>query len=70
MFFYELTGVNSFGPFQAKKVRFLCPSELIVRSLRSVDQTQNLLGTTTQLWATLSLCFRSIVLIVFTLFCS
>ena len=53
-----------------EKGRFLCPSEFNGRSLSAVDQSQNLLGTTSRIWATLSLCLRSIALTVFDSFCS
>ena len=51
-----------------KKGRFLsCPSELNVRSLRVVDQSQNLLGTALWIWETFNLSFKSIA---FDIFCS
>ena len=53
-----------------KKSQFLCLSELNWRSLSTVAQSQNLLGTTGRILATLSLCFRFIALIIFYLLCS
>ena len=44
---------------------FLRPSELNGRLFSAVDQSQNLLGTSSRMWATFSLCLRFIALIVF-----
>jgi len=43
-----------------KKCKFLRPFELNGRSLSTVDQSQNLSGTTSRMWATFSLCLRFI----------
>ena len=53
-----------------KKCRFLRPFELTGHSLSAVDQSQNMLGTTSRMQATFSLCLRSIALIVFDFLCS
>ena len=53
-----------------KKCRYLRPFELNGRSLIAVDQSKNLLNTTSRMWATYSLCLRFIALIVFDLLCS
>ena len=53
-----------------EKCRFLRPSELNGRSLSAVDQSQNLLGTTSRMLAIFSICFRFIALILFDLLCS
>ena len=50
-----------------KDGEFLRTSEMNVRSLSAVDQSQNLLGTTLQIWATFCICFVFIALIVFDL---
>ena len=70
--FNGLTSVNSLCSIPSqemiKKGRFPCPYKLIERSLRVVDQSQNLYGTTIQMMPIFSLCFKSIALIVFELF--
>ena len=53
-----------------KKYRFLRPSEMNWRSFSAVDQSQNLLGTTSRMWATFILSLIFIALIVFDLLCS
>ena len=53
-----------------KKCRFLSPFELNGRSLSAANQSQNLLGTTSRIRATFSLCLVFIALIVFNSLCS
>ena len=53
-----------------KKYRFLRPFELNGCSLNAVDQSRNLLDTTSKMWANFSLCLRFIASIVFDLLCS
>ena len=48
-----------------EKCRILRISELNGCLLRSVNQSQNLLGTTVQICKTFQNCFRSVVLIDF-----
>ena len=72
--FNGLTSVNSLcsisGQKMTKKGRFLCSYKLIIRSFCQVDRYQSLYGTTIQMRATFSLCFRSIASIPFELFFS
>ena len=53
-----------------QKRPILHPSELIVRSLRAVEQSQNLISPIIRMCATSNFCLWIIALIVFFLFCS
>ena len=53
-----------------KKGLFLRPSKLNGCSLRIVDPSQNLLGTTIRMWSTFSFCVGIKALILLYLFCS
>ena len=52
------------------KGQFLRPFGLNGRTLRVVNPSQNLLGTTTRMWTTFSFCFRILALTILYLFCS
>ena len=53
-----------------KKGSFIRPFELNERLLSAEDQSRNLLGTTSQMWATFGLCLKCIALLFVDLSCS